>query len=118
MKTLLRLIFKTSGFGALALVLLLFEARASAQSPIDLIVIAERATPAANIAIPSPEHPVYYLAYDAGFIEAGEPIAGIQPPSSSEVGQGLRSALDVLKGFVFNATQAVSNSWESLQMSL
>ena len=94
MKTIPLPIFATRQLWALALALFLFESRAFATSSIDLIVIAEQAAPAAKIATPSPEHPVYYLAYDAGFIEAGEPIAGIQSPSPSAVEQALHSAVN------------------------
>ena len=53
-------------------------------------VVAERAKGAP----PEPKGPVSYVAFDGGYIEAGNPIAGDTPPSADQVRQELRSALE------------------------
>lgn len=52
-------------------------------------IVAERAKDAP----PEPKGPVAYVAFDGGFIEAGDPIAGDTPPSADQVRQELRTAL-------------------------
>ena len=59
-----------------------------------MIVIAEHTDQGAEQGRPEPERPVYYIACDAGYIEAGNPIAGLKPPSPVTVGHALRTALD------------------------
>ena len=58
-----------------------------------MVVVAEQANPAAAPALPSPDHPACYVAYDAGYIEAGDPIAGEKPPPAAAVAQALRATL-------------------------
>ena len=60
---------------------------------IDMIAVAEQTNPKAPPTLPSPDHPVYYTAVDAGYIEAGSPIAGESPPTADAVGQALRATL-------------------------
>jgi len=56
---------------------------------IDMLVVAEQMQ-----AAPSPQsNPVSYVAFDGGYIEAGDPIAGEGPPSADQVSQGLNAAL-------------------------
>src|ERR1700691_1633192 len=56
---------------------------------IDMLVVAE--TP--NGGPSSQGTPVAYAAFDGGYIEAGDPIAGDTPPTADQVSQSLRSAL-------------------------
>jgi hypothetical protein len=58
-----------------------------------MAVVAEQAHPSAKIALPTPDHPTYYVAYDAGYIEEGDPIAGEMPPAAAEVAQVLHGTL-------------------------
>ncbi len=53
-------------------------------------VVAERAKDAP----PQPKGPVPYVAFDGGYIEAGDAIAGDTPPSADQVRQELRTALE------------------------
>ncbi|MDD2764432.1 MAG: hypothetical protein PHE83_10705 [Opitutaceae bacterium] len=70
------------------------QANANSGEPkFDLIVVAEQANPKAPPPMPDPDHPVYYTAADAGYIEAGSPIAGEKPPTAEAVGQALRVTL-------------------------
>jgi len=55
---------------------------------IDMLVIAEQPQ-----AAPSSSGPVSYIAFDGGYIEAGDPIAGDTPPTPDQVGQSLRAVL-------------------------
>jgi hypothetical protein len=55
----------------------------------DMIVVAE--APYAQQA--SAGTPLSYLAFDGGYIEAGDPIGGESPPSPDQVGQAFRSAV-------------------------
>src|ERR1700677_1763761 len=56
---------------------------------IDMLVVAE--TP--NGAPSQQGGPVSYAAFDGGYIEAGDPIAGDTPPSADQVARSLRAAL-------------------------
>lgn len=56
---------------------------------IDMLVVAE--TP--NGGPSSQGSPVAYAAFDGGYIEAGDPIAGDTPPTADQVSQSLRAAL-------------------------
>jgi hypothetical protein len=58
-----------------------------------MVVVAEQTNPEAKPALPTPDHPAYYVAYDAGYIEAGDPVAGEEPPSAAAVAQALRGTL-------------------------
>jgi hypothetical protein len=55
-----------------------------------MTVVAERAKDAP----PESRDPVSYIAFDGGYIEAGDPIAGDRPPSAEQVRQELRTALE------------------------
>ena len=57
-------------------------------------VVAERAKDGP----PESKDPVSYVAFDGGYIEAGDPIAGDRPPTADQVRQELRTALEA-QGF-------------------
>jgi hypothetical protein len=77
----------------LGLAVFVMQAVGLASPTIDVMVVAEQMTPGARVAHPTPEHPIYYVAYDAGYIEAGSPIGGLRPPSAAAIAQTLRAAL-------------------------
>jgi hypothetical protein len=54
-----------------------------------MLVVAEQtqAAPA------SQDSPLSYIAFDGGYIEAGDPIAGDTPPTADQVDQAMQSAL-------------------------
>jgi hypothetical protein len=58
-----------------------------------MAVVAERTDQTAKPALPTPDHPAYYVAYDAGYIEAGDPVGGEEPASAAAVAQALRDTL-------------------------
>ncbi|HTX64441.1 MAG TPA: hypothetical protein VMD31_01605 [Opitutaceae bacterium] len=59
----------------------------------DMAVVAEFGDPSLAPAAPSAEHPAYYVAYDGGYIEAGDPIAGERPPTAGAVARNLAATL-------------------------
>lgn len=61
---------------------------------IEMIVVAEQSAQGTSVPRPTPEHPVYYITYDVGYIESGTPLGGLKPPSAGVVGQNLRAALE------------------------
>jgi hypothetical protein len=54
-----------------------------------MLVVAEQLQPFSA----SQDNPVSYVAIDGGYIEAGDPIAGDNPPSPSVVAQAMHAAL-------------------------
>ncbi len=78
----------------LTLGLLILPSPGLAGSSIDLLAVAEQTDAGAKLVPATPERPAYYVAFDAGYLEAGDPIAGLKPPVAAEVGQALRNALD------------------------
>lgn len=60
---------------------------------LDMAVVAEQADPAMKSDLPTAEQPAHYIAFDGGYIEAGDPIAGENPPPASAVSQALATAL-------------------------
>lgn len=60
----------------------------------EMTVVAERAKDAP----PESKGPVSYVAFDGGYIEAGDPIAGDRPPTADQVRQELRTGLEA-QGF-------------------
>jgi len=60
---------------------------------IDMIAVAEQTNKGAQVQPPIVDNPAFYVAYDGGYIEAGDPIAGEHPPTAAVVGQALRQAL-------------------------
>ena len=78
-------------FGLVALMAIGFTPHASAgifSNNIDMLVVAE--TPDGASAQGSP---LAYAAFDGGYIEAGDAIAGDTPPTPEQVSQSLRAAL-------------------------
>ena len=59
----------------------------------DMTAVAEFGDPAVTPALPTAQQPVYYVAYDGGYIEAGDPIAGEHPPTPATIAQTLAAAL-------------------------
>jgi hypothetical protein len=86
---------KTSQWPSLALAALLAAwsgslARAGLFSDnFQVIVVAERATDAPPVL----ENATSYVAFDGGYVEAGDPVAGDNPPSADQVRQDLAAAL-------------------------
>ena len=78
---------------ALGFALVALKSVCLAGSSIDGIVVAEQTVEGARLVLPTPEHPVYYVAYDAGYIEGGSPIGGLTPPAAAAIGTTLRAAL-------------------------
>ncbi len=67
----------------------------SSRSPVDAVVVSEQVSspaPGANTGRTA-------AVYDAGYIEAGDPVAGDPAPTPGEIGQALRSALQA-DGFI------------------
>jgi hypothetical protein len=56
---------------------------------IDMLAVAEQMQAAPS----SQGNPVSYVAFDGGYIEAGDPIAGKGPPSADQVSKSLNAAL-------------------------
>jgi hypothetical protein len=86
---------KTRPYPALGLVALCaagFSSQAAAgifSNKIDMLVVAEQA----QAAQASHDSPVPYIAFDGGYIEAGDPIVGDTPPTADQVSQSLHAAL-------------------------
>lgn len=59
----------------------------------DMTAVAEQTKRGTEIQPPIVDNPAYYVAYDGGYIEAGDPIAGQKPPTAQAIGQDLRQAL-------------------------
>lgn len=80
---------------ALFATVLLLPAHASTSAPdLDAYVVAEATAAGARLVQPSPGAPIAYVAYDGGYIEAGDPIAGDPEPAAATVAQAFRTALD------------------------
>lgn len=89
MKTSLSLLTGTALIGAMAI----GAAPAVSARSLEMVVIAEHPDSQAAAMAPSPGHPVYFVAFDGGYIEAGDPIANEQPPGAAAVSQALQRAL-------------------------
>ncbi len=86
MKTRLQLFVALGAFGLAAV-------PGAAGRNLQMIVVAEQADPKAAPVLPRPEHPADYVVFDAGYIEAGDPIANEKPPASSAMADALRNTL-------------------------
>lgn len=78
--------------GLAALSSLGFGTRATAgifSNNIDMLVVAERMDGSRQA-----DAPASYIAFDGGYIEAGDPIAGDTAPTAAQVSQSLQSALE------------------------
>jgi hypothetical protein len=62
-------------------------------SKLQMTVVAEQADPTAKLTPPTADQPAYYVAFDGGYIEAGDPIGGERPPTAAAVSQALHAAL-------------------------
>lgn len=58
-----------------------------------MAVVAEQTDFGSKLALPTPDHPTYCVAYDGGYIEEGDPIANEKPAAPADVAQALRAAL-------------------------
>lgn len=58
-----------------------------------MIVVAEQTDPKTAAELSNPEHPASYVAFDAGYVEAGDPIANTMPPTSAAMAEAVRTAL-------------------------
>ena len=75
---------------------------------VDMTVVAEQTNAGKNLTRPTPEQPAYYVAYDGGYIEAGDPIAGEKPPTPAAISHALHSAL-ASQGYVPATPQAAAS---------
>jgi hypothetical protein len=73
--------------------LFLALASAAGASQTTMTVIAERSAEATQLT-PAGGGPVSYVAYDGGYIEAGDPVAGEKPPAADLVRRELATALN------------------------
>jgi hypothetical protein len=89
MKTHISLFFSCLALAALGLA----AAPGAAGRDLQMIVVAEQTDPQTAPKPPAPDHPAYYVAFDAGYVEAGDPIANEKPPASSAMAEALRNAL-------------------------
>jgi hypothetical protein len=89
MKTPIRFFFGFVALGAFGLAAVPGVAARNLQ----MIVIAEQADPKAAPALPGSDHPTAYVAFDAGYVEAGDPIANEKPPAASAMAKALRQTL-------------------------
>jgi hypothetical protein len=80
-------------FLALAVVLFLLPGASFAGSRVDLIVVAKQTAQGAKLARPTPEHPAYYLAFDAGDVGAGLPAGSAPRLAAAAIEQPLHNAL-------------------------
>ncbi len=78
---------------ALAAVLFLLPGASYAGSSVDLIVVAEQTAQGVKLARPTPEHPAYYLAFDAGAVDAGLPAGSAPRLAAAAIEQPLHNAL-------------------------
>ncbi|PTY05478.1 hypothetical protein DB347_13945 [Opitutaceae bacterium EW11] len=65
-----------------------------AGKPIQAVVVSTLTNAGTVVAPPSPDAPVTYRAFDAGFIEAGDVVAGDREPSAGDVAGAFRAALN------------------------
>jgi hypothetical protein len=89
MKTRLHLFSGFVALGALGLA----TVPGAAGRNLQMIVVAEQTEPTTAPALPAPDHPVDCVAFDAGYVEAGDPIANEKPPTSSAMAEAMRNAL-------------------------
>ena len=89
MKTHLRLLFGVVGLGTFGLV----AVPGAAGRGLQMLVVAEQTDPKSAVKPPKTDHPADYVAFDAGYVEAGDPIANEKPPASSTIAEALRHTL-------------------------
>lgn len=59
----------------------------------DMTAVAECGDPAVTPESPTARQPAFYVAYDGGYIEAGDPIAGERPPTPGVIARTLATVL-------------------------
>lgn len=81
----------------LALLALMGASLANADSgrrrTFDGLAAADTGPAFANVPAATADHPVTYAAYDGGYIEAGDPVAGETPPTPAAVADAVRTLL-------------------------
>jgi hypothetical protein len=98
MKTLL-VSFSVLGLLAFQSASMMAQADSAGQAPpgggrqIDMVAVAEQTNQGVMVTPPTADQPTFYVAYDGGYIEAGDPIAGEKPPTPAVIGQTLRKVL-------------------------
>jgi hypothetical protein len=85
-------LYLLSGFVALGAFGLAIVPGAAGRN-LQMIVVAEQTDQKTAPDLPKPDHPAFYVAFDAGYIEAGDPIANEKPPASSAMAEALRNTL-------------------------
>ena len=60
---------------------------------LDTVVVAEMTAASAKLVRPTPDQPVYYVAFDGGYREMGDPVANEKPPADTAVARALRRTL-------------------------
>jgi hypothetical protein len=58
-----------------------------------MVVVAETTADGAKLARPTPGQPAYYIAFDDGYWETGDPVANEKPPTAAAVARALRQTL-------------------------
>lgn len=61
---------------------------------LEMTVVTEFTPYGRTLPTATPEHPVYYIGSNSGFLERGDPIGGLHPPDPNYLGRVLRRALD------------------------
>lgn len=89
MKTTLSLFASFAALGALGLA----AVPGAAGRDLQMIVVAEQTDQKTALDLPKPDLPTFYVAFDAGYVEAGDPIANEKPPASSAMAEALRNTL-------------------------
>jgi len=60
---------------------------------LDMLVVAEQTDATVKPAQPTAALPAYYVAFDGGYIEGGDPIGGLRPPPPAAVAEALTASL-------------------------
>ena len=58
-----------------------------------MVVVAETSAEGAKLTRPTSDQPAYYVAFDEGYREAGDPVANEKPPTAAAVARALRQTL-------------------------
>ena len=62
---------------------------------LDVVVVTDKTAENANLVRPTPDQPAYYIAFDGGYRESGDPVANQNPPAAAEVARALRQTLAI-----------------------
>jgi hypothetical protein len=87
---------------------------------LDLVVVSEVTAENAKSVRPTPDQPAYYVAFDDGYRESGDPVGNENPPTAAEVARALRQTL-AAEGYrpatnQSPATLLLSYHWGSLNV--